>query len=91
MTTAGLDTNVVFSHRPAVLYHRAMKSLIPVVVLTAAVLAADKPPAKAPRMPDGRPDLSGNWSYATLTTPERPRELGNKAFLTDAEAAVFEK
>ena len=68
-----------------------MKSLIPVLVLTAAVIAADKPPAKAPRMPDGHPDLSGNWSYATLTTLERPRELGNKAFLTEAEAADFEK
>jgi len=42
-------------------------------------------------MRDGRPDLSGNWSYATLTTLERPKELGNKAFLTEAEAADLEK
>jgi hypothetical protein len=68
-----------------------MKFLISALLLTAAVIAADKPPAKAPRMPDGRPDLSGNWSYATLTTLERPRELGNKPFLTEAEAADFEK
>src|SRR6266850_260517 len=56
-----------------------------------AVVAAEKTPEKAPRMRDGRPDLSGNWSYATLTTLERPKELGNKAFLTEAEAADLEK
>ena len=67
-----------------------MKSLIPVFALTAALIAADKPPASAAhaRRPS---DLSGNWSHATLTTLERPRELGNKAFLTEAEAADFEK
>ena len=55
------------------------------------VLAADKTPEKAPRTRDGRPDLAGNWSYATLTTLERPREFGTKAFLTEKEAADFEK
>src|SRR5437867_1304892 len=50
-------------------------------------------PAKstAPRRPDGRPNLSGVWSFATVTPLERPAELGNKAVLTDAEAAEFEK
>ena len=37
------------------------------------------------------PDLSGNWTYATLTTLERPREFGTKAFLTAEEAAEYEK
>ena len=60
-------------------------------MLAAAVAAAEKTPEKTPRMHDGRPDLSGNWSYATLTTLERPTELGNKAFLTEAEAADLEK
>ncbi len=67
-----------------------MKPLALSVLLVAAA-AADSTPAKTPRMPDGRPDLSGNWSYATLTTLERPKEFGNKAFLTAAEAAAFEK
>ena len=44
-----------------------------------------------PRGPDGRPDLSGIWSFATVTPLERPAELGNKAVLTDAEAVEFEK
>jgi hypothetical protein len=44
-----------------------------------------------PRRPDGRPDLSGVWTFATVTPLERPKELGNKAVLTDKEAAEFEK
>ncbi len=50
-------------------------------------------PAKAgaPRRPDGHPDLSGVWSFATVTPLERPAELGDKAVLTDAEAVEFEK
>jgi hypothetical protein len=69
-----------------------MKYLLPIAALAVvAVAAAEKAPEKAPRMRDGRPDLSGNWSYATLTTLERPKELGTRAFLTEAEAAAFEK
>jgi hypothetical protein len=44
-----------------------------------------------PRTHDGRPDLQGIWSYATLTPLERPVELAGKAFLTDAEARAFEQ
>jgi hypothetical protein len=42
-----------------------------------------------PRTPDGRPDLQGIWSFATLTPLERPRELSDKAVLTADEAAAF--
>ena len=69
-----------------------MKSLaagVLVAAIAAAVVAAEKTPA--PRTRDGRPDLHGNWSYATLTTLERPAEFAGKAFLTAAEAAAFEK
>jgi hypothetical protein len=41
--------------------------------------------------PDGQPDLQGVWSNATLTPLERPRELGDKQYFTEAEAAAFEK
>ena len=44
-----------------------------------------------PRTLDGQPDLQGTWTNATITPLERPRALGNKAFLTEAEAAAFEK
>ena len=43
------------------------------------------------RTPDGQPDLQGNWTNATVTPLERPEELAGKEFLTDAEAAAFQK
>src|SRR5689334_16969758 len=42
-----------------------------------------------PRTPDGRPDLQGTWSFANLTPMERPREFGDKATITEAEAKEF--
>ena len=43
-----------------------------------------------PRTPDGRPDLQGVWTNATLTPLERPASLRDRAFLTEAEAAALE-
>jgi hypothetical protein len=43
-----------------------------------------------PRTPDGRPDLQGIWTNATLTPLERPLALAGRAFLTDQEAAALE-
>src|SRR5260221_1100795 len=40
---------------------------------------------------DGHPDLSGTWSFSTLTPLERSAEFAAKDFLTDAEAAAFAK
>ena len=42
-----------------------------------------------PRTPDGRPDLQGTWSNATLTPFERPNALAGKEFFTEQEAAEF--
>jgi hypothetical protein len=58
--------------------------------------AAAKPrtaPAEAglPRTPDGHPDFQGLWDYRTVTPLERPRDLSDKEFFTDQEAAAFEK
>jgi hypothetical protein len=60
-----------------------------VFVTTAAIAAAQKAPL--PRADDGHPDLQGTWSYATLTTLERPAEFKGKPFLTPEEAAAFEQ
>jgi hypothetical protein len=43
-----------------------------------------------PRTPDGRPDLQGIWTNATLTPLERPRAMADRAFLTEQEVAALE-
>jgi hypothetical protein len=77
-----------------------LAALAPVVVLTLAgsaslVAQPQAQPATSrawtvPRTPDGRPDLQGIWTNATLTPLERPRALANRAFLTEQEAAALE-
>src|SRR5437868_1849582 len=42
------------------------------------------------RTPDGHPDLQGVWDFALVTPMERPAEFGDRAFLTDQEAAATE-
>jgi hypothetical protein len=44
-----------------------------------------------PRTSDGRPDLQGTFDFATATPLERPAALKDKAVLTEAEAAAYEK
>jgi hypothetical protein len=44
-----------------------------------------------PRTPDGQPDMQGVWITATLTPLERPAEFAGKEFLTEQEAAEYEK
>ena len=39
------------------------------------------------RTPWGDPDISGMWSYASLTPLQRPQRLGDKEFYTPEEAA----
>jgi hypothetical protein len=61
-----------------------------------AVVPAQTPAAKSknwtvPRTPDGKPDLQGVWTNATITPMERPKDLAGKATLTDAEATAYEK
>lgn len=43
------------------------------------------------RTPDGQPDLQGYWTNATVTPLERPAEFAGKEFMTEAEAAAYEK
>jgi hypothetical protein len=44
-----------------------------------------------PRTADGHPDLQGRWTNATYTPLERPARFAGKEFLTDEEAAAYEK
>ena len=44
---------------------------------------------KAPRTPDGQPDLQGYWNSQTYTPLERPANLKDKEFFTPEEAEAF--
>jgi hypothetical protein len=48
-------------------------------------------PSSPPRTPDGRPDLQGTWSFATITPFERRPEMADKSVLSAQEVAEFEK
>jgi len=58
------------------------------LVVSALTLAADY---KAPRLPDGTPDLQGVWTNSTATPLERAPELGNRRGFSPAEAAAIQK
>src|SRR5437764_1463667 len=62
------------------------------VIATAALfgmLTAE--PWVVPRTPDGKPDLQGIWTNATVTPLERPRELGAREVYTDEEMEAVRK
>ena len=46
---------------------------------------------KPSRLAWGDPDFEGTWTNATLTTLQRPPELGTKAYFTAEEAAAFDR
>ncbi|HVS64064.1 MAG TPA: hypothetical protein VMT85_11250 [Thermoanaerobaculia bacterium] len=75
------------------MHHFALSSrrhlLAALATLSIAALSATAAHAQAdlPRMPDGKPDLSGTYDVATLTPTERPAALGEQLALDDEEAA----
>ena len=75
------------SHR----YLPAVFAVIAGVALVPMFAAAQTVEQAGPRTPWGHPDLQGTWDYRTLTPLERPVELGDKAFLTEEEAATLEQ
>ena len=46
---------------------------------------------RAPRTPDGQPDLQGVWINNSATPLERPPQLADKPFLTDDELAELQR
>ena len=65
--------------------------LLAVVTAVLSLQAQSPPKARAPRTPDGQPDLQGIWTNSTLTPLERPEEFRSKPVLTEPEAAAYER
>jgi hypothetical protein len=69
--------------------------LVAAMWLSEVRLAGQSPDASAkkpvPRLADGRPDLQGLWSFATVTPLERPKEFADREVLTAEEVARLEK
>ncbi len=72
--------------------YRVFASMSAVAVVAAGVsLSTISVAAQAPRTAWGQPDLQGIWDFRTITPLQRPEELGDKAFLTEEEAASLEQ
>ena len=65
--------------------------VISLVVIALLVPAGAFAQTKAPRTPDGQPDLQGVWSFATITPMERPPDLAGKEYFTPEEAKAYEE
>ena len=64
----------------------ALAAVTLAAALTQTVIAqAPSSSSAALKTPWGKPDLQGTWSNATVVPFERPKEFGERQFLTDAE------
>jgi hypothetical protein len=61
------------------------------VTLTAFTASAAAGDYKAPRLPDGAPDLQGVWTNASATPVERAPELGERRAFTPQEAEAISR
>ena len=65
---------------------RSTLPLAATVLLLLPLPALARQGSGTPKMPDGRPDLSGTYDVSTLTPLERPREFGDNLELTPEKA-----
>jgi hypothetical protein len=64
---------------------------MPAVSLRAQTVSVSSESWRVPRTSGAHPDLEGVWNFATLTPLERPERFAGRAYMSDAEAASFEK
>jgi hypothetical protein len=84
-----LRTRMIVDSSAAVLVMTLMFPATPASAQTSG--AGSRKAAPAARLADGRPDLQGEWSFATVTPLERPKEYADRATLTAEEAAKIEE
>ncbi len=75
----------------AALFALAPTSTFAQAIPAAAKVATASSTKATHRTPDGKPDLQGVWSSATVVPLERPKDLGAKEFFTKEEADAYEK
>ena len=78
-------------HRLPISFGRLFTALVALVVATTPAAAQNEDRPEPPRTSWGAPDLQGVWDYRTATPMERPRNYGDREFLTDEEAASYEQ
>ena len=64
---------------------------IAVALATGCLGQSSAPSWAAPRTAFGQPDLQGTWLNRSVTPLERPKELGGRALLTDAEVTELKR
>ena len=70
--------------------HRFFIALVALVIVPALALAQSGNTDMPLRTPDGQPDISGIFTFRTLTPLERPAALEGQDTLSAEEAAQFE-
>ena len=68
------------------MHNRALSKLCLALVGILVVPLVSAQTGEFPRTEYGDPDLQGTYTFRTLTPLTRPRELADKATLTEAEA-----